>query len=138
MPTKGWHEWEAFRFFHQSQELECRSTARLHSMVKGERLLPRIQMTTIRVGRASFLLHQLTRLCIIIGPLGFCSLWWTFCVSVVGGIRCLPESYNHLLHILSNYTTLSSKPRPNTLVIYIQGECCVEQVGVNFFWFDIY
>ena len=41
----------------------------------------------------------------------------------------LTKSYKYLLHILSNYTTLSSKPRPNTLVIYIQEECCVEQVG---------
>lgn len=138
MPTKGWHEWEALLFFHQSQELECRSTAKLHSMLKGERLLPHIRMTTIGVGQASFLLHQFTRLCINIGPLGFflfLSLWWMFCVmSVVGGIGCLPETYMRLLHILSNYITLSSKPRPNTLVIYIQEECCVEQVeGVNFF-----
>ena len=73
MPTKGWHEWEALLFFHQSQELECRSTAKLHSMLKGERLLPHIRMTTIGVGQASFLLHQFTRLCINIGPLGFFS-----------------------------------------------------------------
>lgn len=42
MPTEGWHEYEALRFFKQSRKLKYKAKVGVHSIVEGQGLLPRI------------------------------------------------------------------------------------------------